>query len=200
MFRLQNVVCLIGLLFSWQLTAQVHFQIITKPTKSIQFFEGKTIANQTVNPTFQSGKSKKVLSVFTTTDKQTIKQQAVLRSNSKYNTKNWKCWEGKKEINLQWLNDSTFQFSMRLEKKKHFYSFYNGEVLVDKWMSIQLPTIKQKVFIVPLTSLSNDQFYYEKELNKIYKQAGIELETAILPTFKTKIFSSKTVFSTASAV
>ncbi len=196
MFRLQNVIFLIGLLFSWQLTAQVRFQIVPKPTKSIQFFEGKTIANQTVSATFQSGKSKKVLSVFSATEKQTINQQAVVRSNAKYNAKNWKCWEGKREVNLRWINDSTFQFSMRLEKKKHFYSFYNGEVLIDKWMSVQLPTIKQKVYIVPLISLSNDRFYYENELNKIYKQAGIELETAILPTFKTKIFSPKTVFST----
>lgn len=196
MLRLQNIICVIGLLFTLQLTAQLQFQIIPKPTNSIHFFEGKTIANQTVNPTFQSGKTKKVLSVFTTTEDQKINQQVVVRSNAKYNARNWKCWEGKKEIALRWLNDSTFQFSMRLEKKKHFYSFYNKDVLVDKWMSVQLPTVKQKVYLVPLVSLSNDGFYYENELSKIYKQAGIELETAILPTFKTKIFSNKTVFST----
>jgi hypothetical protein len=42
-------------------------------------------------------------------------------------------------------------------------------------MSVQLPTIKQKVYIVPLISLSKDRFYFQTELNKIYKQAGIEL-------------------------
>lgn len=183
------------LLFTLQLTAQLQFKIIPKPTKSIQFFEGKSIANQTINATFQAGKIKKLLSVFTSTEKQTLKIQVVVRSNAKYNVRNWKCWEGKKEIVLRWLNDSTFQFSMHLEKQKHFYSFYHADILIDKWMSVQLPKVKHKVFIVPLVSLSKDRFYFQNELNKIYKQAGIELETVILPTFKTKIFSQKTIFS-----
>jgi hypothetical protein len=192
MLRLQNMMCLMGLLFSLQLSAQRQLQIIPKPTKSIQFFEEKSIANQTINPTFQS---KKTLSVFTSVEKQTQKQEVVVRSNTKYNARNWKCWDGKKEIALRWLNDSTFQFTMRFELEKHFYSFYNNAVLIDKWMSVQLPTVKQKVYIVPLVSLANDSFYYQNELNKIFKQAEIELEIAILPAFKTKIFSKKTVFS-----
>ena len=196
MLRLQNMICWIGLLFTLQLTAQMQYKIIPKPIKSIEFFEGKAIANQPINSTFQAEKTKKALSVFTSVENQSINQQVVVRSKAKYNARNWKCWDGKKEIALLWLNDSTFQFSMCFELEKHFYSFYNGDILIDKWMSVQLPTIKQKVFIVPLVSLSKDRFYFQNELNKIYKQAGIELETAILPTFKTKIFSKKTVFST----
>ena len=196
MLRLQNMICWIGLLFTLQLTAQIQYKIIPKPIKSIEFFEGKAIANQPINSTFQAEKTKKALSVFTSVENQSINQQVVVRSKAKYNARNWKCWDGKKEIALLWLNDSTFQFSMCFELEKHFYSFYNGDILIDKWMSVQLPTIKQKVFIVPLVSLSKDRFYFQNELNKIYKQAGIELETAILPTFKTKIFSKKTVFST----
>ena len=166
MLRLQNIICWIGLLFTLQLTAQMQFQIIPKPTKSIQFFEGKSIANQTINPTFQSGKLKKSLSVFASVENQSINQQVVVRSKAKYNARNWKCWDGGKEIALRWLNDSTFQFSMRFEMEKHFYSFYNADILIEKWMSVQLPIVKQKVFIVPLVSLSSDSFYYENELKK----------------------------------
>lgn len=195
MWKLNIVLLCLMLLSSVELVAQSEVELFPKEIPSVTYHRGQPIAGQTIQTTFYRGKNKRSYTYCTSRVPKTILQHVVVRSNQRISPQDWKCWEGKKEIPLEWLNDSTFQFQLPLDRYKRYFSFYKASQLIDKWASVYLPMQMQRLVVVPIVSISTSETELEKQVNDIYRQAQIQLDVTLIPSFKTKVFTSNTQLS-----
>lgn len=195
MWKWKNCLCWFALLCSIEVFAQPAFELIPQQQPAITYHRGQAIADQTIQTTFLLDKTKRSYTFCVSLEKKVVQQRVVVRTKKRIRQTEWKCWEGKTEIPIEWVDDSTFQFRLPLERKKHYFSFYNSTQLVDKWASCYLPMRTQRVVVVPLVPISSSEKSLEIRVNSIFRQAGIQLDVEFMPVFKTKVFSSRTVFS-----
>lgn len=195
MWKLNIFLLCLMLLSSVELVAQSEVELFPLESASVTHHRGQPIAGQTIQTTFYRGKTKRSYTYCTSRVPKTVLQQVIVRSNQRISPQEWKCWEGKKEIPLAWLNDSTFQFQLPLDRYKRYFSFYKSFQLIDKWISEYLPTQRQRLVIVPIVPISASETELEKQVNGIYQQAQIQLDVTLMPSFKTKVFTSNTQFS-----
>lgn len=195
MWKLKVILISLVLLSSIELIAQTDLEFIPKETQSISYHRGRPIAYQTTQSTFFRGTTKRSYTYCTSNIQKTVLQRVVVRTNKRILPQDWKCWEGKKEIPLAWVNDSTFQFSLPFDHFKRYFSFYNASQLIDKWVTTCLTVQEQRLVIVPIVPIATSETELERQMNRIFEQAQIQLEVTLMPTIKTKVFNPNTQFS-----
>lgn len=175
---------------------QFSNELFVRKGDGLHIFYGNVDSSGVRKNTFTLKDKNKGYTVLTNKNVERKTVELLVRKKGKIDPKTWRCWEGKKEISLVWLTDSTLQIPLQFETKKHYYSFYEKGKLLDKWLTQTWTTQTKKVIIVPLVKITSSQELIQYRLNEIYQQAGIEVNVELFPMFKNKIFSSKNQFST----
>lgn len=102
---------------------------------------------------------------------------------------------GSEEFSFVKQNDSLFVIDLPPKDADYILAAKIGNVTFAKlYVSVFTP-IREHVVIVPLATFKPNLDEVSKEVNKIFGQAGMQFDFELKPTFTSKIFNAKNLFS-----
>lgn len=119
----------------------------------------------------------------------------VSRDLRKYKLDDFRIFIDDQDLSFTYYNDSTLQIELPAKHKDYLVKAYvNNQILAKLYVQVE-KQIREKITIVPLTSFSLKSKEIKNQLDAIYRQANIQFDVHISPTFKSKVFEASTILS-----